>query len=304
MFKSCMYCHRRLGGNEVVESFPVGRRLAFDGARGRLWVVCRRCERWNLTPLEERWEAVEDCERIFRDTRVRVSTENIGLARHPEGRRRGQPDPEPRQPVTLRADDGQASPRRRRGDQAEPPGRAGNPAAPVRRRSGVQGPGSQGKEGNVARGRRGPPLRRHHSAQDQRHGRFPGDGAGRREADRDRRAPRAIPVEDRRAGQLPGQWRPRPRQQDAETDAARPRDGAARGAGAAGPGRRTLAPGARLEGGGGNRGDRRRPPAAGGRGGIHPRGSSGGPAASGTEATSPWCSTTSSTPATHSWAIS
>ena len=85
MYRSCMFCQKPLGDNEVVESFPVGRRLAFDSARGRLWVVCLKCERWNLTPLEERWEAVEDCERIFRGTRVRVSTENIGLARHPEG---------------------------------------------------------------------------------------------------------------------------------------------------------------------------------------------------------------------------
>ncbi len=85
MYKSCMFCRKPLGANEVVESFPVGRRLAFDAARGRLWVVCTKCERWNLTPLEERWEAVEDCERIFRDTRIRVSTDNIGLARHPEG---------------------------------------------------------------------------------------------------------------------------------------------------------------------------------------------------------------------------
>jgi len=80
-----MFCRKPLGANEVVETFPVGRRLAFDAARGRLWVVCTKCERWNLTPLEERWEAVEDCERIFRGTRVRVSSENIGLARHPEG---------------------------------------------------------------------------------------------------------------------------------------------------------------------------------------------------------------------------
>ena len=80
-----MFCTKPLGTNEVVETFPVGRRLAFDAARGRLWVVCRKCERWNLTPLEERWEAVEACERIFRDTRVRFSTDNIGLARHPEG---------------------------------------------------------------------------------------------------------------------------------------------------------------------------------------------------------------------------
>jgi hypothetical protein len=80
-----MFCNRALERNEVVEVFPVGRRLAFDAERGRLWVVCRRCERWNLTPLEERWEAVEECERLFRATRVRASTENVGLARHREG---------------------------------------------------------------------------------------------------------------------------------------------------------------------------------------------------------------------------
>ena len=80
-----MFCKRPLGSNEVVETFPVGRRLAFDSAKGRLWVVCRKCQRWNLTPLEERWEAVEDCERLFRGTRLRTSTEHIGIARHAEG---------------------------------------------------------------------------------------------------------------------------------------------------------------------------------------------------------------------------
>jgi len=85
MYTTCMFCNRPLGENQVVEEFPVGRRLAFDSSRGRLWVVCRKCERWNLTPLEERWEAVETCERIFESTRVRASTENIGIARHPEG---------------------------------------------------------------------------------------------------------------------------------------------------------------------------------------------------------------------------
>jgi len=80
-----MFCNKPLGQNEVVEQFPVGRRLAFDPDKGRLWVVCRKCERWNLSPIEERWEAIETCERIYLSTRVRVSTENIGLAKHPEG---------------------------------------------------------------------------------------------------------------------------------------------------------------------------------------------------------------------------
>jgi hypothetical protein len=85
VWSHCMFCNGALGRNEVVEAFPVGRRLAFDPEKGRLWVVCRRCERWNLTPLEERWEAIEACERLFRDTRLRVSTDQIGLARLREG---------------------------------------------------------------------------------------------------------------------------------------------------------------------------------------------------------------------------
>jgi hypothetical protein len=85
MYTTCLFCNGDLGRNEVVETFPVGRRLAFDAGKGRLWVVCRRCERWNLTPLEERWEAIEECERAFRDTKLRVSTDQIGLARLKEG---------------------------------------------------------------------------------------------------------------------------------------------------------------------------------------------------------------------------
>lgn len=85
MYTHCMFCNHDLGANEVVETFPVGRRLAFDAARGRLWVVCRKCERWNLSPMEERWEAVEALEGLYRGTRIRVSSENVGLARHPEG---------------------------------------------------------------------------------------------------------------------------------------------------------------------------------------------------------------------------
>ena len=85
MYSTCLFCNGDLGKNEVIESFPIGRRLAYDAAKGRLWVVCRNCERWNLTPLEERWEAIEECERQFSDTRLRVSTDNIGLARLREG---------------------------------------------------------------------------------------------------------------------------------------------------------------------------------------------------------------------------
>lgn len=85
MYTTCLFCNKSLGSNRVVEHFPVGRRLAFDGGKGRLWVICRKCRRWNLTPMEERWEAIEECERFYRSIRTRASTENIGIARHREG---------------------------------------------------------------------------------------------------------------------------------------------------------------------------------------------------------------------------
>jgi len=85
MYSTCLHCHRTLDRNEVIEAFPVGRRLAFDAAKGRLWVVCAHCARWNLTPIEERWEAVEECERAFRSRRVRAQTDNVGLAALADG---------------------------------------------------------------------------------------------------------------------------------------------------------------------------------------------------------------------------
>ncbi|HKV51363.1 MAG TPA: hypothetical protein VJO52_09200 [Gemmatimonadaceae bacterium] len=85
MYATCLFCNRPLGSNESIDTFPVGKRLAFDAAKGRLWVVCPHCERWNLTPLEERWEAIEQAERLYRDTRRRVSSDNIGLAKLRDG---------------------------------------------------------------------------------------------------------------------------------------------------------------------------------------------------------------------------
>ena len=85
MYRACIHCCADLGRNEVIEPFPIGGRLAFDSAKGRLWVICPHCGRWNLTPLEERWEAVEECERRFRGLRLRAQTTNIGFARLPEG---------------------------------------------------------------------------------------------------------------------------------------------------------------------------------------------------------------------------
>jgi hypothetical protein len=85
VYSTCIHCHRSLGHNAAIEHFPVGRTLAFDAAKGRLWVVCRSCRRWNLTPLEERWEAIEEAEKAFRDSPLKKATENIAVARVADG---------------------------------------------------------------------------------------------------------------------------------------------------------------------------------------------------------------------------
>jgi hypothetical protein len=87
MYRSCIFCSADLKANDALERFPVGRSIAFDSEKGRLWAVCPQCARWNLAPIEERWEAIEDAERLFRDTRTRAQSENIGVARLRDGTR-------------------------------------------------------------------------------------------------------------------------------------------------------------------------------------------------------------------------
>ncbi len=85
MYATCLVCSDPLGTNDVLETLPIGRRVAFDAGKGRLWVVCPSCARWNLVPFDTRLETIDACERHFRDTRVRYSTATIGMARLHEG---------------------------------------------------------------------------------------------------------------------------------------------------------------------------------------------------------------------------
>jgi hypothetical protein len=82
MFTRCLFCHSPMERNEEVEHFPVGSRVAFDPARGRLWAVCGVCHCWNLAPIEERWEALEELDRLATDRGHLLSqTDNIALIR-------------------------------------------------------------------------------------------------------------------------------------------------------------------------------------------------------------------------------
>jgi len=85
MFSRCIFCHAPFPENRSLEHLRHGRRIAFDPARGRLWTVCGACARWTLAPIEERWEALEELDRLATDrARLLSSTDNVALLRTEE----------------------------------------------------------------------------------------------------------------------------------------------------------------------------------------------------------------------------
>ena len=81
MYRTCAFCDAALGGDGGPSGLGVGQRLAFDEWRGRLWVICQACGRWNLTPLDDRLERLEAVARAARSGRVLAATGEVALVR-------------------------------------------------------------------------------------------------------------------------------------------------------------------------------------------------------------------------------
>lgn len=81
MFKTCAFCNAPFDGDGGPSGLALGRRFAFDEWKGRLWVVCRRCARWNLTPLDDRLERIEAVARAAADARLLAATQQVALLR-------------------------------------------------------------------------------------------------------------------------------------------------------------------------------------------------------------------------------
>ena len=81
MFRTCAFCNGKLDGDGGPTDLGVGRRLAFDEWKGRLWVICPRCSRWNLAPLDDRLERIEVLARAAGDGRVAAATDQVALIR-------------------------------------------------------------------------------------------------------------------------------------------------------------------------------------------------------------------------------
>lgn len=82
VYTHCLVCHAPFPENDTLENLPRGMRIAFDPVRGRLWAVCGHCKRWSLAPIEERWEALDELEKLVTDrSRLLSQTDNIALLR-------------------------------------------------------------------------------------------------------------------------------------------------------------------------------------------------------------------------------
>jgi hypothetical protein len=74
---TCLHCDQDLSATAA--------RPAFDPWLGRLWRICPSCRRWNVVPLEDRWEVLEQLERAARAGRSRLRTAHLDLVAAPAG---------------------------------------------------------------------------------------------------------------------------------------------------------------------------------------------------------------------------
>ncbi len=82
MYTQCLVCNTPFPQNEELEHFSTSTRVAYDAERGRLWAICRSCKRWSLAPIDVRWEALEELEKIVKDRAKLLSqTDNVALLR-------------------------------------------------------------------------------------------------------------------------------------------------------------------------------------------------------------------------------
>src|SRR5260370_39711831 len=81
MYATCAFCNGKFDGDGGPSGLGVGRRLAFDEWRGRLWGICPKCARWNLTPLDDRLERIEALASAARAGHLVAATDQVALLR-------------------------------------------------------------------------------------------------------------------------------------------------------------------------------------------------------------------------------
>jgi hypothetical protein len=83
MYQTCAFCNGKLDGDGGPSGLGVGKRLAFDEWKGRLWVICPKCARWNLAPWDDRLERIDALARAAREggSRIVAASGQVALIR-------------------------------------------------------------------------------------------------------------------------------------------------------------------------------------------------------------------------------
>ena len=82
MYTTCAFCSGSLGGDGGASDLGVGRRFAYDAWRGRAWVICQRCARWNLTPFDNREDTIARLDSMATAGRLAATTDQVALIRN------------------------------------------------------------------------------------------------------------------------------------------------------------------------------------------------------------------------------
>lgn len=85
LYSTCLFCNHDFPPSPLFGRVPPGLQLAYDPTRDRLWSICGRCRRWNLLPIEERFDAIDLLERTVSGRAVLIAhSDNIALYAHEE----------------------------------------------------------------------------------------------------------------------------------------------------------------------------------------------------------------------------
>src|SRR2546425_11250276 len=81
MYTTCAFCNGKLDGDGGPSGLGVGRRIAFDEWKGRLWGVCPRGSRWNFTPVDDPLGSLGAVAAAARPGRIPASPQQVGPIR-------------------------------------------------------------------------------------------------------------------------------------------------------------------------------------------------------------------------------
>lgn len=83
----CAFCDGRIEPGDAVADVSLGRTVAFDAARRRVWNVCARCGQWNLVALDlaELDAVIAELELRYFATSKRSERDGVGVGEERDG---------------------------------------------------------------------------------------------------------------------------------------------------------------------------------------------------------------------------